>query len=743
MKNFMKEGIFCMFFSDKPITNKSGDCLNRTVFSKQLARAILSYTKTDNFTISLCGKWGCGKTSIINMVVDEIQTVTESYDIDEKPIIIMFNPWNYSDCTQLIDQFFQTIIDELSINDSNGKLRVVGDALQKYSSVFHYTSYIPVIGQYLSPIVELLTAAGQHIVEKADNNETLAKQKDVVIKALREQKRKFVIIIDDIDRLNNEQIRLIFQLVNSLAGFPNMIYLLSFDKGVVCRALAEEQNCKGEEYLEKIIQVPFDVPETNKKLVREVFCKRVEEIINKDNGDEVNFDTEYWQVIFPECIAPFLVTMRDVNRILNVFEFKYGLLKQEVNLIDLLTLTTLQICAQPIFNWIYLNMNSITGSMFSTSGITGAEQSANEKKYLELFEDIYPDSPELMLKIIQLLFPKMCWNTGGYSYGNDSDAELSFKQRVAARDRATRYFNLSMEEIIFDKKKMLSIVNNFGEQELSDYLADLMEKQMLYDFLRELTAYIKAIPQERCLLFANELLKLRNMTTKKERIGSLSPSASYECFRCLYQIFKRNLPIENLRIICYLIHNCEIDQVSYLCEIIECIEGAYGRMGMRGDTNWQIIEESQLVQIEAEIMKRIRMISEQYCLLDCGNMSSVYYVWKNIDRESFDEYIKKQIKEPLNIPKILLIISNKWTGSYGHGWSFDEKALEEYYLSSPKVYDIVSSLKQTKAFCELKTSFKEMAIAFSIWYHKEKTEFTKVTKDEVDAIMPEWVLINE
>ena len=121
----------------------------------------------------------------------------------------------------------------------------------------------------------------------------------------------------------------------------------------------------------------------------------------------------------------------------------------------------------------------------------------------------------------------------------------------------------------------------------------------------------------------------------------------------------------------------------------------------------------------------------------------MYYVWKNIDRESFDEYIKKQIKEPLNIPKILLIISNKWTGSYGHGWSFDEKALEEYYLSSPKVYDIVSSLKQTKAFCELKTSFKEMAIAFSIWYHKEKTEFTKVTKDEVDAIMPEWVLINE
>ena len=55
-----------MFHSDKPIDKKEYDCLNRTEFSKQLAKAILEYTRTDNFTISLCGKWGSGKISILN-----------------------------------------------------------------------------------------------------------------------------------------------------------------------------------------------------------------------------------------------------------------------------------------------------------------------------------------------------------------------------------------------------------------------------------------------------------------------------------------------------------------------------------------------------------------------------------------------------------------------------------------------------------------------------------------------------
>ena len=52
---------------------------------------------------------------------------------------------------------------------------------------------------------------------------------------------KIVAIIDDIDRLNDEEIRAVFQLVKSLADFPNMMYFLSFDLDTVTHALNSVQ----------------------------------------------------------------------------------------------------------------------------------------------------------------------------------------------------------------------------------------------------------------------------------------------------------------------------------------------------------------------------------------------------------------------------------------------------------------------------------------------------------------------
>lgn len=95
-----------MFNTDKPIINTNSDLLGRASFSEQLAKAILSYTNSENFSISLCGKWGSGKTSILNMIEEYIGKLTLEYSDDKKPIIVHFNPWNYSDQAQLITQFF-------------------------------------------------------------------------------------------------------------------------------------------------------------------------------------------------------------------------------------------------------------------------------------------------------------------------------------------------------------------------------------------------------------------------------------------------------------------------------------------------------------------------------------------------------------------------------------------------------------------------------------------------------------
>src|SRR5262249_37240448 len=49
--------------------------------------------------------------------------------------------------------------------------------------------------------------------------------------------RKFLVTIDDIDRLESAEVKAIMQLVKSIGQLPNVIYLLAYDRDIVAAAL--------------------------------------------------------------------------------------------------------------------------------------------------------------------------------------------------------------------------------------------------------------------------------------------------------------------------------------------------------------------------------------------------------------------------------------------------------------------------------------------------------------------------
>jgi hypothetical protein len=57
--------------------------------------------------------------------------------------------------------------------------------------------------------------------------------------ALAGQKTRFLIVIDDIDRLAPDETLLIFRLVKSVGRLPNVIYLLVFDRELAEANVAE------------------------------------------------------------------------------------------------------------------------------------------------------------------------------------------------------------------------------------------------------------------------------------------------------------------------------------------------------------------------------------------------------------------------------------------------------------------------------------------------------------------------
>lgn len=92
-----------MYYSDKPIEQISEDKLDRKGFAKTIATTLFELKQADTFTVGLLGKWGVGKTSLVNLILSEFNTIDEKNKTDT--IILKFEPWHFTDTTQLISQF--------------------------------------------------------------------------------------------------------------------------------------------------------------------------------------------------------------------------------------------------------------------------------------------------------------------------------------------------------------------------------------------------------------------------------------------------------------------------------------------------------------------------------------------------------------------------------------------------------------------------------------------------------------
>lgn len=726
-----------MYSSDKPIQSIEADALGRTTFSRQLAHAILSYKETDNLTIGLCGKWGSGKTSIINMVVETIHEETSEILTDEQMIIVHFDPWNYSDRNQLIEQFFSVISSELQISSHSEKLKEAGKAIERYSDVFKWAAYIPVVGQYLTPITALVDGLGDQLQDAASKQEDLVKQKKAVVEALLEQPQKILVIIDDIDRLNNEQIRLIFQLVNSVAGFPNIIYLLSFDKSVVVRALENEQNCNGEEYLEKIIQVPFDIPDTSPEQVNSVFFERLTSILSEE--DEV-FDRQYWSDVFFGCIAPFLANLRDVNRICNVFKFKYDLMNGELNWIDLLAVTAIQVNAPALYDWIKNSLVDLTGSVREAGGQTGNESKGMRERYLQTFTEILPAQPETALHIIQTLFPKIAWKTS-FLGSEESAEDLQHSKRIASDRYSRLYFSLDVDEIAVPKALFQATIFDYDAEKLHSFLQDMAEEEKLDYYYRELIVYVEEIPENRIELFFDELA-LWQEDKPIDRSGLLGlKNYRYDGYEICLRLLKRMGSNACLHKIVTGLENSGTNTIVLYSKIVDGIERAYGRIGNYPNDKNRLVNESQLSLLEEQMrlaLQRNAELGDMFCL---NRFEEIMPIWYYLDKDSLAAYEKRYAQFPGNVPYLLGRRSGTWQSARQYGPTFSEGKFEDV-ISLEALYEAVLSLKGTADYKALPDRLKDVTVGYYLWYSTQKElGEDHISQEQINECRREWDVV--
>ncbi|HOJ16883.1 MAG TPA: P-loop NTPase fold protein [Dictyoglomaceae bacterium] len=520
-----------MFKPDQPIKSYKEDILGRYPFAKSLGDAILSYKEKDSIVIGLFGTWGSGKTSIINMALEYIENISKDKADDEKPIIMRFNPWNYSDQNQLISQFFIRLSGVLRRRDYTSKVNKAGELLEIYAKILESFILIPNI----SPIASVFSKLFRNIGSTAKNLSRLnSKDLNAVRSELNEllsdQPHKIVIVIDDIDRLNDTEIRQIFQLVKSLGDFPNTIYLLAFDRAVVINALESVQKGFGIEYLEKIVQIPFEIPLISKQEVEYLLLNQLNELIR--NIPENKWNKAYWENIYYSGLRYFFKNIRDVTRYINSLRFSFEMVKEDVNPIDFFAITGIQVFIPEVYYSIRDNKNIFSGiySNFRTSD----ERKKQDREICDgIIGKVKDPSPEVLRNFLKKLFPKVESIYDNIEYGPEELSDWRRERRICSPDVFDTFFKLSLSPGEISQKEIETILSLGNKPELfSEALLRLNDEGKIIEFLEYLKDYTRSeIPEENVEPIITVLMDIGDMFPENDsnflgidttmRLGSL------------------------------------------------------------------------------------------------------------------------------------------------------------------------------------------------------------------------------
>ncbi len=473
-----------MLSADEPIKKSEDDILNRRSFAESLAKTIVQNSFSSSFSIGLYGKWGSGKTSIVNMVLEAVK------EDEPNTIIVRFNPWLCSDPKQLISQFLKQLSAAIKLKTS--VLEDVCNLIDQYALAFD-------VGSILADtnlVAALLSSAGLKFLAKLASSRLqkttgdLQEKKNQIADKLHKDGIKIIVSIDDIDRLSEDEIIAVFQLVRSVADFPNTVYLLTFDYDVVVHALSKIQYGDGKEYLEKIIQVPFEIPAANVERIHRLLFDRLDSIMGNNLK---HWDKVIWSEVFSYGIKRYIQTVRDVVRYANVYMLKYELLKDETDPVDLLALTALQVFEPSLYSRLPGYKDYLCGYSGDTHYERQKELEEKVKKALSpLFsEDAKLGDIEAAKYIIGILFPR-ARAALDVSYGVGriySSREFMIYKNIASPKCFDRYFMMSLEDGDIPAAVIHNIMFEANEEEMSDEMMRIYRDGKIIRLLEEIEAY--------------------------------------------------------------------------------------------------------------------------------------------------------------------------------------------------------------------------------------------------------------
>lgn len=360
-----------MFSDDRPITAEDQDRFGYDQIAQNLGQAIADLPKGVGVTIGIEGKWGAGKTSLTNLLVEKLMKF-EGQSIR----VFKFSPWLFPSSKSYAVEFLSALaaaIDKTP-NNSTVQERAFGSFVnatrgrQKSRNISladrvrHYSAEIMGIAASALKLGEKGKPAlvGPRLIVEASANglksfkitESADSQKSGIITELKREATKYVVVVDDLDRLEPMEALEVMRLIRSIADFPNVVYVLCYDRDTLAHAVEEGLSItNGNSYLEKIVQLSFTLPQPEAFDLRDWALSELAEVYRSATGEYYDAAARKRLVRVFDFYALQLTTPRQVRRLVSAAAFHFRPVKSDVDFADLCWIQGAKIFAPSLYSW--------------------------------------------------------------------------------------------------------------------------------------------------------------------------------------------------------------------------------------------------------------------------------------------------------------------------------------------------------------------------------------------------------
>lgn len=645
------------YFNDSPIENTEDDLFSVAPFAEAIAKSILNIEKPIGTTIALNGPWGAGKSSAVNLIRSSLEKSG-----DDRLVVTEFKCWWYRGEEALALAFLQNLNAVLGATLKDKVKNLVpklGRGLLQAGPIIGPAIALTPAGPFAAMVGGTLDFAKRYFPDEDTLMVTFQKLAEILAK----EDRRFLVVIDDMDRLEPEEALAIFRLIKSVGRLPNVMYLVVFDRELAEKAVSEKYPSEGPHFLEKIIQASFELPNPLPVDLNKAVLASISEICGEPSDEHM---VRFMNVFF-DIVAPYITSPRHVGRFQNAISVTWPAIADEVNIADFVGLETIRLYEPTLFNSIKSNKGLVCGTQKD-----GSENGNDQARFSLFLKGVPNDRHEIVKTALQRLFPRL-ENTG---YGGDFLSGWNNERRVCVEAHFDTYFRLSLSDEILSSRYISELIQRANDRE---YIkrefknASTVERRngqtMIPVYLSELTAKAKQVEKNKVGALIDVLFEIHDEIDLEKDVdkGFYAVADTTLRFHWLIRRLTSDRFTIHERTDLYL-SALKTASLGWLVNFVSSARDDYQEREGRQPTVEQdcLILESAIPEVTDIVLNLIRSAAADGSLLGHKDLLNILYRWMDF-MDGDESEVRQWTDSLLTDASAVAVLARVMTGT---SWSF-------------------------------------------------------------------------